>query len=87
MNALSADDVAFLVHVLVAARMVEADEECQESELHALATLKESHHLSSDAIARLRYLPPESVTGSMSSISNGSWRPAPKCLPEHPFRG
>ncbi len=63
-NSLSSDDVALLVHVLVAVRMVETNDDCQESELHALATLKESHHLSAEALARLRYLRPESVPGS-----------------------
>jgi hypothetical protein len=51
---LSADDVALLVHVLVAARMVEDDNGSQEAELHALADLKEWHPIPVEALARLR---------------------------------
>jgi hypothetical protein len=61
---LSADDVALLVHVLVAARVVEPDDECQEAELHALGTLDEWHQVSDEVLARLRFLPAESVVGS-----------------------
>jgi hypothetical protein len=44
--------------------MVETDDECQEAELYALADLKEWHPVDGEALARLRYLPAESVVGS-----------------------
>lgn len=44
--------------------MVEADDECQEAELNALSALKEWHSVAGEVLARLRYLPAESVVGS-----------------------
>ena len=55
-GALSEDDIAVLAHVLVAARLVEADRACQEAQLHALAVLDESHDLPPEAISRLQSL-------------------------------
>jgi hypothetical protein len=57
---LSPDDVAVLVHGLVAARMNEVDAECQESQLHALAELAEWHDMPTEAVRRLEALPPTS---------------------------
>jgi hypothetical protein len=55
-RSLSADDIAVLAHVLVAARLVEADRACQESQLHALAVLDEWYDLPPEAIGRLQSL-------------------------------
>jgi hypothetical protein len=55
-RSLSADDIAVLVHVLVAARITEPERGCQEAQLHALAELQEWHELPLQAIARLRFL-------------------------------
>ena len=55
-RSLSEDDVAVLTHVLVAARLVEANRTCHGAQLHAMAELDERHDLPAEAIGRLRSL-------------------------------
>jgi hypothetical protein len=60
----SSEDASLLPHVLVAARMVETDEGCQETQLHALAELDVWHALPDEAPVRLCHLDRSTVTGS-----------------------
>ena len=63
---LTAHDAAMLANVLVSARLVEDDEDCQESQLNALGSLKERDSIPSETLAPLRYLSPATVRGSQT---------------------
>ncbi|HWH28208.1 MAG TPA: hypothetical protein VNU26_04465 [Mycobacteriales bacterium] len=61
---LGTHEAAMLTHVLVAARLVEADPGCREQQLYCLSTLAEWHDLPAEAVDRLRALDPATVVGS-----------------------
>lgn len=64
------EDVAALSYALVATRLVEADERCQESQLHALAELAEWHDLPAEAVRRLATLRPTSDPSQLEYLDD-----------------
>lgn len=60
----SAEDLVTVTKALVTARLREEDQDCQDSELNALAELKAWHALPKEQVDALRVLEPAQLHGS-----------------------
>ncbi len=63
-KSLDSAEADLIARVLVAARLAEDVEACQEAQLHALVELLAWHDLSQMNLDRLRYVDPTTVIGS-----------------------